>query len=224
VTPRAARLVAEAVRAEALVLRARIVLACTECRPNAQVAQALGISRETVRKWRPRFAADRLEGLVDAPRSGAPRQITDEQVESLVARTLDQARPSGDSHWSTWSTAQAAAMSQSAVSRIWRAFGLKPGHGPPYSARAADGADRAGADDARLRPARYDQPARRPRHRFRLGYQKAGEHPRLGKLRYVVKQIHAPPRHFKRLHTMRTPPRTLRHPRFTHQLEIPKQM
>ncbi|MEU3660970.1 IS630 family transposase [Streptomyces sp. NPDC032940] len=111
---------------QALVLRARIVLACAEGRPNAQVAQELGISRETVRKWRSRFAADRLEGLVDAPRSGAPRKITDEQVESLVAKTLDQAPPSGDSHWSTRSMAQAAGMSQSAVSRIWRAFGLKP--------------------------------------------------------------------------------------------------
>lgn len=111
---------------QALVLRARIVLACAEGRANAQVAQELGVSRETVRKWRSRFAADRLEGLVDAPRSGAPRQITDEQVESLVARTLDQAPPSGDSHWSTRSMAQAAGMSQSAVSRIWRAFGLKP--------------------------------------------------------------------------------------------------
>ncbi|MBU7596597.1 IS630 family transposase [Streptomyces sp. P38-E01] len=111
---------------QALVLRARIVLACAEGRPNARVAQELGISRETVRKWRSRFAADRLEGLIDAPRSGAPRQITDEQVESLVARTLDQAPPSGDSHWSTRSMAQAAGMSQSAVSRIWRAFGLKP--------------------------------------------------------------------------------------------------
>ncbi|WP_165986923.1 IS630 family transposase [Streptomyces sp. YIM 98790] len=111
---------------QALVLRARIVLPCAEGRPNSQVAQELGISRQTVRKWRSRFAADRLEGLVDAPRSGAPRRITDEQVESLVARTLDQAPPSGDSHWSTRSMDQAAGMSQSAVSRIWRAFGLKP--------------------------------------------------------------------------------------------------
>ncbi len=108
------------------VLRAKIVLACAEGRPNAQVTQEFGISRETVRKWRSRFAADRLEGLVDAPRSGAPRRITDEQVESLFARTLGQAPPSGDSHWSTRSMAQAAGMSQSAVSRIWRAFGLKP--------------------------------------------------------------------------------------------------
>jgi transposase len=111
---------------QALVLRSRIVLACAEGRPNAQVADDLGVSRETVRKWRSRFAADRLEGLVDQPRSGAPRKISDEQVEALVARTLDQAPPTGDSHWSTRSMAEAAGMSQSAVSRIWRAFGLKP--------------------------------------------------------------------------------------------------
>jgi transposase len=73
-----------------------------------------------------RFVADRLEGLVDRPRSGAPRRITDEQVEALVARTLGQSPPAGDSHWSTRSMARSAGMSQSAVSRIWRAFGLKP--------------------------------------------------------------------------------------------------
>lgn len=111
---------------QALVLRSRIVLACAEGLSNARVADDLGVSRETVRKWRARFSADRLEGLVDRPRSGAPRKITDEQVEALVARTLDQAPPTGDSHWSTRSMAGAAGMSQSAVSRIWRAFGLKP--------------------------------------------------------------------------------------------------
>ncbi|MFD8262658.1 IS630 family transposase [Streptomyces griseoluteus] len=111
---------------QALVLRSRIVLACAEGLSNARVADDLGVSRETVRKWRSRFAADRLEGLVDRPRSGAPRKITDEQVEALVARTLGQAPPTGDSHWSTRSMAGVAGMSQSAVSRIWRAFGLKP--------------------------------------------------------------------------------------------------
>ncbi|CAG7658560.1 hypothetical protein SBRY_90305 [Actinacidiphila bryophytorum] len=111
---------------QALVLRSRVVLACADGRPNAQVADDLGVSRETVRKWRARFVADRLEGLVDRPRAGAPRKITDEQVEALVARTLGQSPPAGDSYWSTRSMAQAAGMSQSAVSRIWRAFGLKP--------------------------------------------------------------------------------------------------
>ncbi|WP_443056422.1 helix-turn-helix domain-containing protein [Streptomyces sp. MUM 178J] len=80
---------------QALVLRSRIVLACAEGLSNARVADDLGVSRETVRKWRSRFAADRLEGLVDRPRSGAPRKITDEQVEALVARTLSQTPPTG---------------------------------------------------------------------------------------------------------------------------------
>lgn len=111
---------------QALVLRSRIVLACAEGRSNAQVADDLGISRETVRKWRARFVADRLEGLTNRPRSGAPRKITDEQVEAMVTKTLDEKPTSGDSHWSTRSMAQATGMSQSAVSRIWRAFGLKP--------------------------------------------------------------------------------------------------
>lgn len=116
----------EQTASQALVLRSWIVPACAEGRPSAQAADDLGVSRETVRKWRSRFAADRLEGLVDRPRSGAPRKITDEQVEALVARTPGQSPPTGDSHWSTRSMAEAEGMPQSAVSRIWRAFGLKP--------------------------------------------------------------------------------------------------
>ena len=86
----------------------------------------LGISRETVRKWRSRFVADRLEGLADGPRPGAPRKITDEQVEAVIARTLEETPPTGTrtGRRGRWPTA--AGMSQSAVSRIWRAFGLKP--------------------------------------------------------------------------------------------------
>jgi adenosylmethionine-8-amino-7-oxononanoate aminotransferase/transposase len=112
--------------ASSLVLRSKIVLACAEGKTNSQVAQMLGVSRETVRKWRSRFVTGRLEGLVDQPRSGAPRKITDEQMEAVIATTLDQAPPKGDTHWSTRSMAQAAGMSQSAISRIWRAFGLTP--------------------------------------------------------------------------------------------------
>lgn len=111
---------------QSLVLRSRIVLACAEGVSNAQVAGDLRISRETVRKWRARFVADRLEGLTDRPRPGPPRKVTDEQIEAMVTKTLDEKPPSGDSHWSTRSMAQATGMSQSAVSRIWRAFGLKP--------------------------------------------------------------------------------------------------
>jgi transposase len=111
--------------AQALALRSRIVLACAEGGSNTQVAVRLGISRETVRKWRTRFAASRLDGLADEPRPGAPRKITDAQVEEVIVKTLEQS-PSNDTHWSTRSMAAATGMSQTAISRIWRAFGLKP--------------------------------------------------------------------------------------------------
>ncbi|MEU4172827.1 IS630 family transposase [Streptomyces sp. NPDC026665] len=101
-------------------------MACADGLSNARVADDLGVSWEMVRRWWSRFIADRLEGLVDRPRSGVPREITDEQVEGLVARTIGQTPPIGDSHWPTRSMAGAEGMSQSAVSRIWRAFGLKP--------------------------------------------------------------------------------------------------
>jgi transposase len=112
--------------AQALAVRSRIVLECAAGRSNSEVAESLGVSRETVRKWRARFVRDRLEGLSDEPRPGAPRKITDEQVERLITATLEQEPPRGDTHWSTRSMAEQAGMSQSAVSRIWRAFGLEP--------------------------------------------------------------------------------------------------
>jgi transposase len=111
---------------QALAQRIRVVLACAE--PNATnlgVAEALGVSRQTVANWRRRFAEHRLEGLADAPRSGAPRSIGDEAVERLVALTLEEA-PSNATHWSTRAMARRAGMSQTAVSRIWRVFGLRP--------------------------------------------------------------------------------------------------
>ena len=111
---------------QALALRARIVLACAEGRSNAQVAGLLAVSRTTVRKWRSRFLRDRLDGLADEPRPGAPRMITDEQVELVITKTLEERGPGQDTHWSTRSMAAATGMSQSAISRIWRAFGLKP--------------------------------------------------------------------------------------------------
>src|SRR5215469_16778447 len=112
--------------AQALAMRSRIVLACAEGTPNKKVAVALGVSRPTVTKWRARFVAARLEGLVDEPRPGAPRTITDAQVELVITKTLEERGPGQDTHWSTRSMAAATGMSQSAVSRIWRAFGLKP--------------------------------------------------------------------------------------------------
>jgi transposase len=111
---------------QALAQRVRVVLGCAEPgATNLGVAAALGVSRQTVATWRRRFALHRLEGLVDAPRSGAPRTIDDEAVERLVALTLEEA-PQGATHWSTRAMARRAGMSQTAVSRIWRAFGLRP--------------------------------------------------------------------------------------------------
>ncbi len=111
---------------QALAQRIRVVLACAEPgATNLGVSRRLGVSRPTVSTWRGRFAEHRLGGLADAPRSGAPRSIGDEAVERLVALTLEEA-PRGATHWSTRSMARRAGMSQTAVSRVWRAFGLRP--------------------------------------------------------------------------------------------------
>ncbi|QBI20617.1 IS630 family transposase [Egibacter rhizosphaerae] len=108
-----------------LAQRSRIVLACARGASNREVAAELGVSEATVGKWRRRFVAGGVEALADAPRPGAPRQITDADVERVVTRTLEETPPDA-THWSTRSMAAAAGMSQTAVSRIWRAFGLKP--------------------------------------------------------------------------------------------------
>ena len=111
---------------QALALRAKIVLACAEGVTNKDVAARLGIWPQTVSKWRARFVKDRLAGLADEPRPGAARTITDEQVETVIVKTLEETPANGDTHWSTRSMARATGMSQTAISRIWRAFGLKP--------------------------------------------------------------------------------------------------
>jgi transposase len=111
--------------AQALALRCRIVLACAEGGSNTDVAERVGVSRATVAKWRSRFVAHRLDGLHDEPRPGGPRSITDDDVERVVVKTLEET-PRDATHWSTRSMANATGMSQSAVSRIWRAFGIKP--------------------------------------------------------------------------------------------------
>jgi transposase len=110
---------------QALALRCRIVLACAEGSSNVTVGEQLGVHPVTVAKWRRRFAARRLEGLSDEPRPGVPRSITDAQVEQVIVKTLEQT-PADATHWSTRSMARATGMSQTAISRIWRAFGLKP--------------------------------------------------------------------------------------------------
>jgi transposase len=106
---------------QALAFRARIVLACADGGSNTEVAAALGASRATVAKWRSRFLADRLEGLDDGPRPGAPRKITDELVELVIRKTLEEQAPGQDTRWTTRSMAAATGLSQSAISRIWRA-------------------------------------------------------------------------------------------------------
>ena len=115
-----------ATTAQALALRSKIVLACAEGTPNKQVAARLGVTPQMVGKWRARFVERRLEGLSDEPRPGQPRKITDGKVEEVIVKTLEHRPPGADTHWSTRSMAQATGLSQTAVSRIWRAFGLKP--------------------------------------------------------------------------------------------------
>lgn len=110
---------------QAMALRARIVLACAEGLNNGQVTEKLKVCRPTVGKWRRRFCDHRLAGLADAPRPGQPRKITDAKVEQVVTRTLET-MPDQATHWSTRSMAKASGLTQNAVLRIWRAFGLKP--------------------------------------------------------------------------------------------------
>jgi transposase len=202
---------------QALAERARVVLACGDeggVAPLTRVAARTGLSRESVRKWRVRFMQRRLDGLGDAPRPGAARKITDEQVEVLVTRTLTEKGRGQDSHWSTRAMAAETGLSQSSVSRIWRAFGLKPhivetwklSADPEFIGKVRDvvymsppenalvlcvdeksqiqAPDRTtpclpmlpttpGPDDARLRPARHDQPVRGARRGQRLDHRPA---------------------------------------------------
>jgi transposase len=111
--------------AQALAQRSRIVLLAAEGLKNTEIAERLQIKRGTAATWRSRFAVDRLDGLVDEPRPGRPRAITDEQVEEVIVKTLESI-PRDATHWSTRSMAREVGLTQSAVVRIWRAFGLQP--------------------------------------------------------------------------------------------------
>lgn len=111
--------------AQALALRARIILACAEGGQNKAVAARLGLDRQTVGKWRRRFIEQRLDGLHDEPRSGAPRTIDDVRIEAVIVRTLESLPPDA-THWSSRGMAKASGLSVSTVQRIWRAFGLQP--------------------------------------------------------------------------------------------------
>ncbi len=107
-----------------LATRARIILACAEGLDNKAVAARHRVNTATVGKWRRRFLDDRLDGLADEPRPGAPRTITDEVVERIITKTLEE-KPKAATHWSTRGMAEAVGLSQTAISRVWRAFGLK---------------------------------------------------------------------------------------------------
>jgi transposase len=111
--------------AQALAQRARIVLACATERTNGRIADDVGVTRQTVGRWRARFVRKRLNGLLDEPRPGAPRKIMDADVERVLRLTLEST-PREATHWSTRSMAARSGLSQSAISRIWRAFALQP--------------------------------------------------------------------------------------------------
>ena len=111
--------------AQRLALRSRIVLECAKGVDNGVVATTLRVSPQMICKWRARFVAARIDGLLDAPRVGAPRQIGDDRVEEIVTTTLN-VMPRGASRWSTRDLAKKAGLSHMSVARIWRAFGLKP--------------------------------------------------------------------------------------------------
>jgi transposase len=110
---------------QAMALRARIVLACAEGLNNTAVATKLHVTGATVGKWRERFRVHRLEGVLDEPRPGAPRSITDAQIEEVITQTLES-MPDHSTHWSTRLMAQKTGLSQTAIVRIWHAFGLQP--------------------------------------------------------------------------------------------------
>jgi transposase len=111
--------------ANALAMRSRIVLGAADGQSNTEIAARGGVHRNTVGLWRRRFGEFRLDGLLDEPRPGQPRKITDAQVEQVITKTLESA-PKHATHWSTRSMAQEVGLTQTAVSRIWRAFGLQP--------------------------------------------------------------------------------------------------
>ena len=110
-------------RAEAQ--RAQIVLLAADGANNCEIARSVGVTRQTARAWRERFARARLDGLSDEPRCGAPRKIGDDQIEAIIVKTLEQ-KPANATRWSTRDMARASGVSTSSVHRIWRAFSLQP--------------------------------------------------------------------------------------------------
>lgn len=111
--------------AQALALRARMILLCGEGKTNTHVAQQLRVRVQTVCKWRQRYIDRRLDGLLDEPRPGTPRKLSDAEIERALTMTLEST-PKDATHWSTRSLASASGLSRSTISRIWRAFALQP--------------------------------------------------------------------------------------------------
>ena len=111
--------------AQALAMRSRIVLLAAHGGSNKSIALKLSTTAHTVGKWRKRFATSGNDGLLDEPRPGTSRKLSDKQVELVLARTLES-QPEAATHWSTRDMAKACGLSQSTVSRIWRAFSLAP--------------------------------------------------------------------------------------------------
>ena len=118
--------------ARALAFRARIILKCASGMDNTDVAEELETSQQTVCKWRQRFVRGRLDGLLDEPRTGAPRKISDSKVEKIIAMTLNR-RPKDATHWSTRQMASKVGVSATKVGEIWRAFGLQPHRAESFS-------------------------------------------------------------------------------------------
>jgi len=116
----------------ATALRARIVLKCAKGLANQEVAEELGLSNQTVCKWRKRFVASRLEGLYDEPRVGRPRSISDDDVERIIDTTLHE-DPKAATHWSSRTMAKRLGFTQSTVARVWKAFGLRPDRAESFS-------------------------------------------------------------------------------------------
>jgi transposase len=110
---------------QAVAQRARLILGCATGRTNTRVAYDLRVTKQTVGKWRTRFLAKRLDGLLDEPRPGAPRTVSDADVERVLTRTLETT-PADATHWSIRSMAQVCGLSRSTVNRIWHAFALQP--------------------------------------------------------------------------------------------------
>jgi transposase len=110
---------------QALAMRARIVLLASEGNNNTDIARQVSATLQTVGKWRQRYLDAGVDGLLDEPRPGTPRKLGDEQVERVLTRTLEN-QPEAATHWSTRDMARSCGLSQSTVSRIWRAFSLAP--------------------------------------------------------------------------------------------------